>query len=109
MTAPFHRPGHRDISAPAAPAGSLSTTGALIGRTYSELVWLLIQRRHALGMSQECLDHRIGWCERQTSKLEIPHRDTGRVAGPRMLAEWLAGLQVGIQLVPDENRTKVSL
>lgn len=97
-----HRPRHSDIAQPSAPAGGISTSGTqnVPARTYSEMVWLLIQRRNMLGLTQMELDERIGWGDGMTSKLEIPHMQDGRVAGPGTLKDWLQALGVGLQMVP---------
>ncbi len=96
-----HRPRHSEIAQPASPAGSMSTAGAqtLTARSYSEMVWLLVQRRMVLGLTQLDLDARIGWGDGMTSKLEIPHTQEGRVAGPGTLKDWLQALGVGLQVV----------
>lgn len=96
-----HRPRHADIAEPHAPAGVMGSAGAatLTARSYSELVWLLIQRRKLLGITQLDLDQRIGWGDGMTSKLEIPHMQDGRLAGPGTFKDWLQALGVGLQMV----------
>lgn len=97
-----HRPGHLDIPAPSRPVGPMSSAGAapLLAGSYSELVWLLIERRKFLGFSGEAFDHHMGWTQGMTSKLEIPHRPDGRMAGHKIMQEWLQGLRCGLQVVP---------
>ena len=97
-----HRPLHTAIMPPAPPEGfQMGTAGAAAAQptTYSELVWLLIQRRHALGYSQEALDHLCGWTAGMTSKLEIPHANDGRFAGALTLNVWLTALRATVQVV----------
>ena len=97
-----HRPQHTAILPPAPPEGfQMGTAGAAAAQasTYSELVWLFIQRRHALGYSQEHLDHITGWTAGMTSKLEIPHAADGRFAGALTLNVWLTALRAKVQVV----------
>ena len=97
-----HRPQHTAIAAPAPPEGfQMGTAGAAAAQatTYSELVWLLMQRRYALGYSQEALDHLCGWTAGMTSKLEIPHANDGRFAGALTLNVWLTALRAKVMVV----------
>lgn len=85
--------------APASPRGN----GA---QTFSEFIWLMIQARNKRGMSQTELDARIGWTDSQTSKYEIPHKDTGRRASWDAIADWLTGLGMEIHLLPSAGEFK---
>jgi hypothetical protein len=67
---------------------------------YHEIVWLLIERKKALGISQAIVDDLSGWTESLTSKFEIPHMDTGRIASGIHLVEWARALGLGLALVP---------
>jgi hypothetical protein len=88
-----HRPESSKCPAPSRPTAA----GA---RSYSELVYLLIEWRKSKGISQAAMDDLIGWGEGQTSKYEIPHQDDGRIASWAALLQWMQGLGLGIQLVP---------
>lgn len=79
-----------------------------VASNYSELVWLLRQRRQAAGMSQLELDHTAGLQDGYTSKLEQPDAIYGRRAVYPMFDLWLAGLGVGLMVVPldETDQTK---
>lgn len=96
-----HRPRHNEIPQPSAPIGALTTSASqsVPARSYSEMVWLLVQRRQLLGFTQLDLDARVGWPEGLTGKLEIPHMQEGRMAGHNTLKEWWQALGVGFQMV----------
>ena len=64
-----------------------------------EIVSQLIARRKALGLNQEDVDHKIGWADRLTGKLEAGHRR----ASQRLLAEWAEALGVSVKLAPIEE------
>lgn len=88
---------------------------------YPELVELLIRRRLALGLSQAEVDHKAGWPEGYTSKLEMKlglpiwlrrnsvlrPRSTGelvsRTAGKMSLSVWLRTLGVKLALTVDSE------
>lgn len=79
-------------AAPSAPEGAAATT-------LSELVYLLIQRRHAVGLSQAALGEKIGTASRLWSKYEILHQPEGRAPGIEVIFEACQALGVGIALV----------
>lgn len=87
----LHRP-RAKYPAPSPPVAA----GA---QTVSELVYLLRERRKAVGLSQAALDDRIGWAEGLCSKYEIPHEDEGRKMSLDALCEACQALGVGIALV----------
>lgn len=91
-TPPQHRPNAAKMGAPVEPKGQGATC-------YHELVWLLIERRKALSMSQLDLDARAGWTDGYASKLEIPHADDGRTASWESMQTWLAALGTSVSLI----------
>lgn len=97
-----HRPGYDGFPAPAPPAGLTAFPEKLPAHTYSEFVWQFKHRREQLGFPLSQIDHAVGWGETLTSKLELPHRDVGRIAGGLVLIEWAQALRCGLLLVPDE-------
>jgi hypothetical protein len=77
---------------PSAPKGVAATN-------LSELMYLLIQRRHALGLSQAAVDDKIGWAEGLCSKYEILHQDSGRAPSIDAILDYAQGLKCGLALV----------
>lgn len=64
------------------------------------LAALLRGRREALGISQGDLDHKVGWPDGYTAKVEAPNRGFGRRVAwglSHLLAYWLEAL--GLALV----------
>lgn len=71
-----------------------------------QLVGALRSRRMTAGISAEELDHRIGWPDAYTSKLEAPHRRYGRRALwgiAESLTVWLQGLGLALVLMDAEQ------
>ena len=71
-----------------------------VARNYGQLVAMLAQARHDARIAQERLDDICGFQDGYTGKLERPDRDAGRSAVNLTFDMWLAGLKVGIKLVP---------
>ena len=94
----MHRPqAVAKYGSPSAPKGAGATT-------ISELMYLLIERRHALGLSQAAVDDKIGWSEGMCSKYEILHHDEGRAPSIDAILEYAQGLKCGLVLVALDAR-----
>lgn len=99
-TAHEHAPGAK----PPRPARPESA-GA---RSYNEVVYQAIEWRKSQGLSQAALDDKIGWGEGQVSHYETGHSTDGKIFSlwnrttgtDGTLFDYLAGLGLGIQLVP---------
>lgn len=89
----------RELHRPRAKYAPPSPPKAAGAQSVSELVYLLKNRRHAVGLSQADMDHKIGWAEGLCSKYEIPHEDEGRKMSLDALFEFCQALKCGIVLV----------
>lgn len=89
---------HRPLAVLAGGASKPRDDG--VATNYLELVWLLREHRHALGITQGELDERSGFQDQYVSKLEQPEGLYGRRAVNPSFDLWLGGLGVGIKLVP---------
>lgn len=69
-------------------------------RSYEGLANALAFRRNQLGLSQLELDDRCGFADGHIGKLEKPLSSFGRVATTVTMERWLAGLGVGLLVVP---------
>lgn len=98
-----HRPGYEGFPAPAPPPGITAFPEKVPAHTYSEFVWQFKHRREQLGYPLSKVSYEGGWGETLASKLELPHRDVGRIAGGLILIEWAQVLHCGVLLVPDEE------
>lgn len=101
------RPLHRPLSEHKSP--SAPTLGA--ATTLSELVYLLIEARRAIGMPQVELDSVVGWGDTVASKYEILHdqRD-GRAPSVSAIFDWLSALGFGLTLkrIGEPKRAEVA-
>jgi hypothetical protein len=92
----IERPPHRPNAPRYGQLRAPERSGATI---VAELIYLLVQRRHAVALSQAELDDKVGWADGLCSKYEIPYDDDGRVPSLDALFDWCQALGCGLQLV----------
>ena len=73
-----------------------------VAGTYDQVVPQLVERRHALGLTQADLDARVGWADGYAGKVEVPPGTPGR-RRPKSWATftaWMQALDVALVLSP---------